>query len=190
MPVFERNPLPRVPLDTRGQLHEWLLANHANHGGFWLVVWRSGSGGPVIPYEEIVEECLIFGWIDSTVQTFDEQRSGMRLTPRKPNSAWSAPNRRRLAKLEAEGMMHPAGMAAVDAAKANGMFEFLDEIDALIVPADLAEALGDSGPVFEGFSPSRRKQALYWIKSAKREPTRQARIDKVADAAARGESLF
>lgn len=190
MPVFERNPLPRLRLDTREQLHEWLLANHVDHDGFWLIQPRPGSGGRPIPYEDIVEECLIFGWIDSTVQTFDERSSGIRLTRRKPNSVWSASNKRRLAKLEAAGLMRPAGTKAAEVAKANGMFEFLDEIDALIVPPDLAEALGQAGAVFETFPPSRRKQALYWIKSAKRDGTRRARIEKVAAAAAKGEWLF
>lgn len=190
MPIVERDPLPRVPMETREQLHEWLAANHGEHRGIWLVTWRPGTGRPAIDYEDLVEECLIFGWIDSTARTFDEQRGGLRLTPRKPNSVWSAPNKRRLAKLEAAGLMRPAGTAAVEIAKANGMYEFLDDVEALIVPSDLAHALGDLLAVFEEISPGRRKQALYWIKSAKREATRSERIDKVVAAAAKGESVF
>lgn len=187
MPVVERNPLPRIRLRTRAELHEWLLTNHETHAGFWLVSTRPG---PDIPYDEIVEECLIFGWIDSTVQTFDEQTSGIRLTPRKPNSVWSALNKQRLAKLEAAGAMHPAGQRAVAVAKANGMYEFLDDVDAMVIPQDLREALGEHRATFEGLSAGRIKQSLYWIKSAKREQTRADRIAKVAAAAAEGTSLF
>lgn len=190
MPIVERNPLPRVPMETRAQLHEWLEENHREHRGIWLVTWRSGTGRPAIGYEDIVRECLIFGWIDSTARTFDEQRGGLRLTPRRPDSVWSAVNKRRLAELERAGLMRPAGTAAVEIAKANGMFEFLDDVDAMIVPEDLARALGDLLAVFEGIASGRRKQALYWIKSAKREKTRSERIDKVVAAAAKGESVF
>ena len=190
MPIVERNPLPRILMETRQELHDWLVDNHAEHRGFWLVQWRSGTGRPSIAYDDIVEECLVFGWIDSTVQTFDEQRSGLRLTRRKPNSVWSAPNKQRLARLEAAGLMHPAGSRAVEVAKANGMFTFLDDVDAMVVPDDLAEALAGLRPVFDGFSDGRRKQALYWIKSAKRPQTRADRIAKIVAAAADGRSVF
>ncbi len=188
--IFERNPLPRIPLETREQLHDWLAENHEEHGGFWLVQWRSATGRPAIGYEAIVEECLMFGWIDSTVQKFDDERSGLRLTPRKPSSVWSALNKQRLARLEAAGLMRPAGIRAVEVAKANGMYTFLDDVDAMIVPDDLADALGDLRVVFDGFSDSRRKQALYWLKSAKRAETRSDRIAKIVAAAAEGESVF
>ena len=79
---------------------------------------------------------------------------------------------------------------AVEVAKTNGMFTFLDEVDAMVVPDDLAEALGDLRPVFDGFTDGRRKQALYWVKSAKRPQTRADRIEKIVAAAAEGRSVF
>jgi uncharacterized protein YdeI (YjbR/CyaY-like superfamily) len=187
MPVVERNPLPRIRLATRAELHDWLLANHATHQGFWLV---SSRPGPDIPYEDLVEELLMFGWIDSTVQVFDERSSGIRLTPRKPRSVWSASNKQRLERLTAAGLMRPAGLRAVEVARANGMYTFLDDVEAMVVPEDLAAALGAHRATFDGFSPGRRKQALYWIKSAKRPQTRAKRIAEVARAAAEGRSLF
>ncbi len=190
MAITERNPLPRILLETRQELHEWLVDNHAEHRGFWLVQWRASTGRPSIAYDDIVEECLIFGWIDSTVQSFDEQSNGLRLTPRKPSSVWSAPNKQRLSRLEDAGLMQPAGIRAVEVAKANGMFTFLDDVDALVVPEDLAKALGDLQTVFDGFTDGRRKQALYWVKSAKRPQTRADRIAKIVAAAREGRSLF
>jgi uncharacterized protein YdeI (YjbR/CyaY-like superfamily) len=187
VPIHERTPLPRIRLETRRALHEWLLEHHGSHRGFWL---ESERPGPTIPYEELVGECLIFGWIDSTVQTFEEGTYGIRLTPRKPNSVWSASNKRRLASLTAAGLMQPAGVAAVEIAKANGMYTFLDDVEAQVVPEDLLAALGDDLGVFEQFPPGRRKQALYWIKSAKRPQTRADRIAKIAQAAREGRSVF
>ena len=190
MPIVERNPLPRVPLRTRGELHEWLAVNHASHSGFWLVQRRPAAGGPEIAYEDIVEECLIFGWIDSTIQSFDDERSGIRLTPRKPDSVWSAPNKVRLARLLQAGLMQAAGLRAVEVAQANGMYTFLDDVDALVVPEDLAQALSGCRDAFDSLTVGRRKQALYWVKSAKRPATRSDRIAKIAEAASKGESVF
>jgi uncharacterized protein YdeI (YjbR/CyaY-like superfamily) len=187
VPIVERNPLPRIPLRTREELRAWLAENHAGHKGFWLV---SSRPGPDIPYDDLIEECLIWGWIDSTVQTFDDQTYGLRLTPRKPNSVWSAANKARLARLEAAGLMQPSGIRAVEVAKANGMYTFLDDVDAMIVPDDLREALGEDLVTFEGFTPGRLRQALYWVKSAKRPQTRADRIAKIAEAARDGRSLF
>ena len=123
MPIVERNPLPRVPLETREALHDWLAENHAEHGGFWLVQWRSVTGRPAIPYDDIVEECLIFGWIDSTVQKFDDERRGLRLTPRKPNSVWSASNKQRLARLEAADDIAPGFPVVTDGCGVNTLWE-------------------------------------------------------------------
>lgn len=187
MPVVERTPLPRIRLTSRSALHAWLLDNHADHAGFWLL---SSRPGPDIPYEDLVEELLIFGWIDSTTQVFDERTSGIRLTPRKPKSVWSASNKQRLERLAAAGLMQPAGLRAVEVAKANGMFTFLDDVDAMVVPEDLAAAMGPHLPAFNAWSVSRRRQALAWIKMAKRPATRADRIAKAVAAAAEGRNLF
>ncbi len=186
MPVVERYPLPRIALRTRAELRDWLARHHADHRGFWLL---SSRPGPDIPYAEVVEECLIWGWIDSTVQVFDEQTSGIRLTPRRANSVWSGLNKQRLAKLQAQGLMQPAGQRAVEVAMANGMFTFLDDVEALVVPEDLAAALGPDQETFDGYAPGQRRQALYWIKSAKREQTRTDRIAKVVQAVRSGARL-
>ena len=186
MAITERNPLPRIPLLTREQLHDWLAAHHADHRGIWLEQWRPHTGRPAIPYEDVVEECLIFGWIDSTVRTYDDERNGLRLTPRKPTSVWSASNKRRIERLEAAGLLQPAGRRAVEVARANGMYNFLDDVEALVVPEDLAAALGEHRAAFEALPEGRRKQVLYWVKSAKRDSTRRDRIAKVVQAAAEG----
>jgi uncharacterized protein YdeI (YjbR/CyaY-like superfamily) len=185
---MERNPLPQIAMQTREELHAWLDDNHADHRGFWLVQWRPHTGRPAIAYEEIVEECLAFGWIDSTVRTYDDERNGLRLTPRRANSIWSASNKQRIDRLQAAGLLKPAGERAVEVAKANGMYTFLDDVEALVVPDDLAAALGGHRTAFDALPPGRRKQILYWIKSAKREATRRRRIAEVVQAAAEGRS--
>lgn len=183
-------PIPEVQLNTVEGLQRWLAANHDTSRGIWLVAWRPHTGRERIAYDDLVELCLCYGWIDSTIRTVDDQRNAQRLTPRRPGSAWSAINKERLTRLEAADRILPPGYAAIDRAKMDGSFWFLDDVEALVVPPDLVAALGEDLARFEGLSPGRRKQALFWIKLAKRESTRTDRIRQIADAAGEGRSLF
>ena len=140
-------------------------------------------------YADIVEEAICFGWIDSTVNTLDEERSLQLITPRKPRSGWTRLNRRRVAALEEQGRMTDAGRRTVEAAKANGSWTIYDPVEDLIEPDELAAAL-DAEPAartaWDGFPPSARKQMLWSVISAKRPETRAGRIDKIVSEAAAG----
>lgn len=183
---------PLVALETRSMLRAWLVDNHRSAAGIWLVSWRRDEWGPRIAYEDLVEELLCFGWIDSTVMTVDDRRSAIRLTPRRAGSVWSRPNKERLERLIDSELMTPAGLSVIERAKADGSWMFLDDVEDLVVPDDLAAALAAAGatPGFEGLTPGRRKQLLFWIKSAKREQTRSTRIGRTVEAAAQGRSAL
>lgn len=167
----------------------WLAANHATARGVWVASWRKASGRPPVAYAELVEEALCFGWIDSTVNTYDEDRGLQLMTPRKPKSTWTRLNRQRVADLEAQGRMTDAGRRAVAVAKANGYWTLLDPVEDLIEPPDLADAL-DASPAgrraWDGFPPSARKQMLYWVISATKPQTRASRIAKIVAEAEAG----
>lgn len=184
------DPYPLIPMQTRAQLHEWLADNHSSSSGFWLVAWRRAELGTRIEYDDVVEECLCFGWIDSTTRTVDDQRSALRLTPRRPGSGWSRTNKVRLERLQSAGLMQPAGQAVLDQAMQDGSWDLLDDVEDLLVPDDLAVALSEAEATkqWESLTPGRRKQLLWWIKSAKREVTRNDRIARTAAAAAEGRS--
>jgi uncharacterized protein YdeI (YjbR/CyaY-like superfamily) len=109
-----------VHLETRAEWRAWLAANHAEAPGVWLVSWKRATGRPVVGYDACVEEALCFGWIDSLAKTVDEERSRQLFTPRRARSRWSQSNRDRVERLTAAGLMAPAGLAAVEAAKAAG----------------------------------------------------------------------
>jgi uncharacterized protein YdeI (YjbR/CyaY-like superfamily) len=155
-----------------------------------MVTWRPGSGRAGLGYLAAVEEALCFGWVDSQGGHLDHERTKQYFAPRKPRSAWAATNKTRVERLIAEGRMAPAGLAAIERAKANGSWEILDAVERLEVPADLAEAL-DADPAaavnFAAFPPSARKQMLTWVAIARRTETRLARIAEIAAAAARNE---
>ena len=181
---------PQVPADDRATWREWLEANHATATGAWLVTWRARSGHIGLDYEAAVEEALCFGWIDSTGGSVDDERSKLYFAPRKLRSPWAATNKARVKRLIAEGRMAPAGLAAIEQAKANGSWEVYDTVERLEVPADLAAALEAHPPAaanFAAFPPSARKMMLAWVALARRPETRSARITQIADAAARNE---
>ena len=147
-------------------------------------------GTHVDPTPEVVQEALCFGWIDSTVRRLDEQRGMQLLTPRKRGSTWSASNKQRVARLQEQGLIEAAGLAAIRRAKADGSWTVLDAVERLEVPADLAAALAGLPGAQQGYDaypPSARKQALWWVVSAKRPATRANRIERIVEAAARGE---
>lgn len=181
---------PHFQADDRDTWRAWLEANHGTSRGVWLVTWRARSGRAGLDYEAAVEEALCFGWVDSTGGRVDEDRGKLYFARRKPRSAWAATNKARVERLIAQGRMTPAGLAAIEQAKANGSWEILDSVEQLEVPDDLTAALAAHPPAdanFAAFPPSARKQMLWWVVSARRPETRATRIQHVADAAARNE---
>lgn len=189
-PVTWKFDFPIYHAESRPQWRAWLLANHANERGVWLCSWKSRTGRPACPYPDAVEEALCFGWIDSTVNTLDDERGMQLMTPRKAKSSWTRLNRQRVADMEAAGLMTDAGRRAVEAAQRNGYWTLADSVEDLIEPVDLAAAL-DAAPAaraaWDGFPPSARKQMLWWVVSAAGESTKAARVATIVDAAARGE---
>jgi uncharacterized protein YdeI (YjbR/CyaY-like superfamily) len=175
--------------ETREQWREWLADNHATSPGVWLVTWKKSSDRPALSYDERVEEALAWGWIDSKGMTVDEHRTRLVFLPRKPGSGWSRPNKERIARLEQQGLMQAPGRRIIDAAKADGSWTLLDEVEDLIVPPDLAAAFDrhpGSREQWEAFPASPRKIMLTWLVTAKRAETRATRIEKIASEAAEG----
>jgi uncharacterized protein YdeI (YjbR/CyaY-like superfamily) len=167
----------------------WLGANHDRSRGVWVATWRNASRHARVPYEELVEEALCFGWIDSTINVLDDERSLQLMTPRKPKSGWTRLNRSRVAALEEQGRMTDAGRRAVEVAKANGWWTIYDPVEDLVEPGDLTEALDRSATAraaWDGFPPSARKQMLWSIVSAAKPETRAKRIATIVSSAEQG----
>lgn len=175
--------------ETRAEWRAWLAENHVTSPGIWLVTWKKGSGRPVLDYDEKVEEALAWGWIDTKGMSVDDERTRLVMCPRRPGSGWSRTNKVRIARLEEQGLMQPAGRRVIDAAKADQTWTLLDDVEDLIVPPDLAEAFDrhpGSRAHWDGFARSPRKAMLTWIVTAKRPETRAARVEKTASDAAEG----
>jgi uncharacterized protein YdeI (YjbR/CyaY-like superfamily) len=172
---------------TRAEWRAWLEQNHTRTQGVWLISYKKGTGKPRFQYDEAVEEALCFGWIDSKPNKLDEERSLLWFAPRKRGTGWSKQNKERVERLIEQGLMMPAGLAKVEAAKEDGSWNALDAIEALEIPPDLEEALtaySEAKQNFEAFPRSAKRGILEWIVSAKKPETRAKRVAETAQLAA------
>jgi uncharacterized protein YdeI (YjbR/CyaY-like superfamily) len=175
---------------SRGEWRRWLSSNRGRRDGLWIVYRKKTSSleGPV--YEDLVEEALCFGWIDSRMRRVDDDRLMQWFSPRRSAGLWSAVNKERIARLVASGQMTERGREAIDEAKADGSWSQLDDVEALIVPPDLRAALqavAGAEAAYEALSNSAQKQYLWSIQSAKRPATRARRIEEVVRGLTAGE---
>jgi uncharacterized protein YdeI (YjbR/CyaY-like superfamily) len=189
MPAIGATLRPR----TRAAWRAWLDRN-AGAREIWLLLAKKHVPGRWLSYEEAIEEALCVGWIDGLVKRFDEDFRAIRFTPRKKDSVWSEPNRRRVRRLVREGRMTEAGLVLVRHAKRSGEWAAARRReDPRRVPPDLSRALAADPAAlafFEELPPSYRKMVLYWIDDAKRPETRARRIADLVARSARGERRF
>ena len=170
------------------ELRAWLEANHETATELIVGVHRKASGMPSVTWPEIVDEVLCVGWIDGKRKGVDAERFTIRLTPRKRGSIWSAVNLRNVERLLAEGRMRPAGLAAYERRDAERSRIYAYERAEAMWPEALAarfRADPDAWGFFQAQPPGYRKLATYWVVSAKRDETRERRLDQlIADSAA------
>lgn len=177
--------LPEVEVRSRAALRTWLAENHAKGQSVWLITFKKPSPD-YLSVDDIVSELLAWGWVDSRTRMVDTDRTALLVAPRNPKNAWSAVNKRKVADLRAAGLMTAAGERMVEATKANGMWDFLDDVERLEVPADLAKALGGQRKTWDAWPRSVKRGTLEWIKTAKTAPTRARRIADVVNSAEAG----
>jgi uncharacterized protein YdeI (YjbR/CyaY-like superfamily) len=171
---------------TRAEWRSWLEQNYTRTKGIWLVSYKKASGKPRFAYEEAVEEALCYGWIDSKANKLDAERSMLWFAPRNPGTGWSRPNKERVERLMAAGLIAPAGLAKIEAAKRDGTWSALDAIEDLELPPDLVAALAAIPPAHEhwdAFPRSVKRGILEWIATARRPETRAKRVEETAQLA-------
>lgn len=181
-------PRPLLAPSSRVALRAWLAENHASSLGVHLAVGKKGNTVTTLTYDDAVEEGLAFGWIDSVAHRLDENRYTVLFTPRKRGGVWAKSNKARVARLTAAGLMTPAGLAVVEAAKTDGSWNLLIDADDLVMPADLVSALkaASATAAFDGLPIPQRQRTLYWIGSTKRPETRARRVAETVVAALGG----
>ena len=174
----------RVEVRSADQLREWLLTHHNQPDSVWLVTYKKHVADAYVSVSEVLDELMCFGWIDGIRRKLDDDRTMQLIAPRSVQH-WSKTYKDRVARLTDAGRMHASGLATVERGKASGLWSFLDDVDALIVPEDLQAALDDTPTAtayYESCPPSYRRNLLRHIKLAKTALTRARRIAKVAAA--------
>jgi len=168
---------------NRNEWRQWLATNHDRSVGVWLVFYRKHSSTPTLQYDEAVEEALCFGWIDSIIKKRDDHSYTRKVTPRKPNSHWSQLNKKRVEKLIRQGLMCESGLAKVTEAKESGAWEKSADRPEISfeIPSEFRQALARSNKAktfFDQLAPSYQKQFIGWINVAKRQKTKERRVDE------------
>lgn len=173
---------------NRKEWRKWLEKNHKGKDAIWLIFYKKSSAKYNLSWSDSVDEALCFGWIDSTKRTVDEERYKQYFSKRKADSNWSKINKDKVNALIDQGLMMEEGLKSIEIAKENGSWTILDEVEALVMPKDLNEALSKndvSGKFFDELSKSDKKILLYWVFSAKRQETRRKRIQEIVKNASK-----
>jgi uncharacterized protein YdeI (YjbR/CyaY-like superfamily) len=175
------------------ELEAWLEDNSGSSDGVWLKIAKKGAEEASVTYGEALELALCFGWIDSQKRGFDDQYFLQRFTPRRPRGRWSKINREKAEALIAAGKMRPAGLAEIEAAKADGRWEAAYEGQrTAAVPPDLQREL-DANPIaakfFSSLDGANRYAIIYRLGEAKKPETRERRLKKFLAMLERGEKV-
>ena len=191
---FTKDGFGVLPFATKQQFYEWMLKNHQDAPGLWLRLYKKNSSKASINWEQAVEVLLCFGWIDSVVNKYDDISFIQRVTPRRKRSVWSKKNCATVERLIKEKLMHPSGLAQVEAAQADGRWEAAyDSPKDMKVPDDFIKLLADY-PKAEAFFKTLNKTNTFAIafrlNTAKKPETRERRIQSILAMLSEGKKLY
>ncbi|HZY78452.1 MAG TPA: YdeI/OmpD-associated family protein [Cyclobacteriaceae bacterium] len=175
---------------SRNDWRNWLKKNHKKEDSVWLLYYKKKTNVTSLTWDDAVEEALCFGWIDSKRQPLDDEKFRQFFGKRKSTGTWSRINKNRVEKLIEAGLMAKAGLEVIEKAKENGSWSILDDVEELKTPDDLAKAfrkVKGSKKYFDSLTRSRKRLLLQWLVLAKREETRQKRINEIAVSAGKAQ---
>jgi uncharacterized protein YdeI (YjbR/CyaY-like superfamily) len=172
---------------SRKDWRPWLAKHHLSSPGIWFVFYKGHTAKKSIPYEDMVQEALCFGWIDSLVKRLDGDRYAIKVTPRKPASKWSNLNRKRWAELKAADLLTAAGFAAAPTSNSYAVKPIIPDLPNYIAKAFQADT--NAWKFFQELAPSYRRNFVAWIHTAKRPETRDKRLRESIRLLAAGKKL-
>ena len=191
--MSESSELLTVPFTSQSKWADWLAKQHDKSTGVWLKLAKKDSGIPSVTYQEALEVALCYGWIDGLKKSFDEKYFLQKFTPRRPKSIWSKINVEKVERLIASGQMKPAGLKAIEAAKADGRWEKAYASQKNIsVPEDFQSALDKNKKAkafFETLNSANRYSYLFRIETAKKAETRAKRIQQFIEMLEKNEKF-
>lgn len=181
----------QVEIKSSTELREWLLQNFSQEEAIWLVTYKKAEIEKYVSRDQVLDELVCFGWIDGIRRKLDEKRTMQLVSPRRVQH-WAKSYKDRADRLIKEKRMHQSGLDSIKRGKESGLWTFMDDVDQLILPADLQTSLKSREGAFEFFTninDSSKRFVLRWIKLAKTEKTRNNRISKITTLSAKGEKL-
>jgi uncharacterized protein YdeI (YjbR/CyaY-like superfamily) len=181
----------QIEVQSSSELRDWLLQNHTQKESVWLVTYKKEVPEKYVSVQEVLGELLCFGWIDGIRRKLDDKRTMQLIAPRKVEH-WAKTYKERFAKLEEAGLVHQSGFDSVIASKKVGLWNFMDDVDNLIVPDDLQLALNNNQAAylfFDGLSASNKRFVLRYLKLVKTDETRKKRIIQIVTLSAEGKKI-
>ncbi len=181
----------QVEVTSKHELRDWLDKNQQQKESIWLVTYKKSVSDKYVSTSKVLDELLCYGWIDGIRRKLDENRTMQLISPRKVEH-WAKTYKERAAKLIEEGKMQELGYQSIELSKQNGLWDFMDDVDNLVVPEDLQKGLDKlpgASEFFHAINDSSKRFVLRWLKLAKTEKTRKSRIEQLAILSANGEKL-
>ena len=178
---------------TSAEFRDWLSRNYKSSSEQWVGFYKKGSNKPSISWSESVDQALCFGWIDGLRKSIDHESYKIRFTPRKQDSHWSKVNIAKMAELKKLNLVKPEGLAVFDKRRSDrsGMTAYEQDGKIVLAPK-YQKTLEQNSNAWEDFksrAPSYQKQCIYWIMSAKKEETRNRRLQTLIDSCDQGQKI-
>ena len=183
--------LEQLEIGTSAALWDWLGVHHGQGQSVLLVTWKKAAGALYVGREDVLDALIAYGWVDGRRYKHEDAVRTIQLISPRGQQVWAQTYKARALRLEQDGRMHASGLKAISDAMASGKWNAGQDVDALIVPDDLSEALRgkQSRDAFDAYAPSYRRNVLRWLKSAKREETRAKRILEITSRTAKDEKV-
>jgi uncharacterized protein YdeI (YjbR/CyaY-like superfamily) len=181
----------KIEVSSIEELKDWLHKNHSQKESVWLLTYKKIVPEKYLSTSDVLNELLCYGWIDGIRRKLDEERTMQLISPRRIDH-WAKTYKVRAEKLIKEGKMQDAGFKSIEISRQNGMWDFMDDVDKLIIPKDLQEALAkyrDATDFFYAINDSSKRFVLRWIKVAKTDKTRASRVEQIAQLSSKGVKL-
>lgn len=182
-----------MAFETARAWDAWLKKHGSSSPGIYLQIAKKNSGLLSVTYAEALEVALCHGWIDAIKRSYDDASFLQKFLPRTPKSIWSEINKKKVQQLIKAKLMRPAGLAAVERAKANGQWvKAYAPASTVTVPPDLAAALKKNkkaAAFFKTLKGSNRYAILHRLHTAKKEETRAKRLALFIGMLERGETI-
>jgi len=185
--------LKTLAFKSAAEFRSWLETNHGKTDALWLRIFKKGSGEASVTYAEALDQALCHGWIDGQKRPHDDRSWLQKFTPRRAGSGWSKINTAHVERLSKAGQMAPAGLKAVEAAKADGRWQAAYDSPRNAAPAeDFLKALAKSKKAkafFETLNRANIYAIVYRLQTAKKAETRKRRMKRILEMLERGEKF-